>query len=119
MSEYRLTDESRAFANKIVFLCRKMKSNGTEYPLTSQLLRCGTSIGANCYEAQYAQGTNDFISKLEIALKECNETQYWLSLLHDTGDIDDDSFNAFNADAGTIRRVLISSIRTSKQNLSK
>ena len=117
MAEYKLTEESLAFAKRIVMLCRELKAKRIEYSLISQLMRCGTSIGANCHEAQYAQGTRDFVSKLEIALKECNETQYWLTLMFETGDIDENTYKTFYTDAGTIRRVLIASIRTSKQKL--
>ena len=72
MSESILREISKSFAKKIIIFCRKLKQSGVEIALTSQLLRCGTSIGANIFEAQYAQGKKDFISKLEISLKECN-----------------------------------------------
>ena len=72
MSDSILRDKSKEFAKRIVLLCRAMKADRIESALINQLLRAGTSIGANIYEAQYAQGTKDFISKLEIALKECN-----------------------------------------------
>ena len=84
MAESILRDKSKEFAKKIVFLCRDIKTNMKESVLTNQLLRSGTSIGANIHEAQYAQGTKDFISKFEIALKEANETGYWLELLYRT-----------------------------------
>ena len=70
MSESVLREKAKEFAKNIVFLTREIKSNNKESVLTNQLLRSGTSIGANIHEAQYAQGTADFISKLEIALKE-------------------------------------------------
>ena len=73
MSESPLRDKSKDFAKQIVVLCRDIKSAHRETVLTNQLLRSGTSIGANIHEAQYAQGTKDFISKLEIAQKECRE----------------------------------------------
>ena len=73
--------KSKEFAKQIVFLCRSIKTASKESVLTNQLLRSGTSIGANIHEAQYAQGKKDFISKLEIAQKECFETEYWLELL--------------------------------------
>ncbi|MBO4331492.1 MAG: four helix bundle protein [Oscillospiraceae bacterium] len=66
-------------------LCRDIRQNSRESVLTDQLLRSGTSIGANIHEAQYAQGTKDFISKFEISLKEVYETEYWLELLFETG----------------------------------
>ena len=71
--ENKLLTESKDFAKKVVLLCREIKTRTIESPLRDQLLRSGTSIGANIHEAQYAQGTKDFISKFEIALKECSE----------------------------------------------
>ena len=89
MSDSILRCKSKDFAKKIVFLCRDTKTKTKESVLTNQLLRSGTSIGANVYEAQYAQGKKDFISKLEIAQKECFETEYWLDLLFETGYIEE------------------------------
>ena len=91
MSNSILRDKAKEFAKNIVFLCRNMKSEHKETVLINQLLRSGTSIGANIHEAQYAQGTKDFISKLEIAQKECYETEYWLELLFETGCIEQTS----------------------------
>lgn len=76
MSESILREKAKELAKNIVFITREIKANNKESVLTNQLLRSGTSIGANIYEAQYAQGTADFISKLEIALKECFESEY-------------------------------------------
>ena len=87
MADSVLRTKSKEFAKNIVFLCRRLKQSGVESALINQLLRCGTSVGANVHEAQYAQGTKDFISKFEIALKECNESEYWLELLYETGSI--------------------------------
>ena len=81
VSESILRNKSKEFAKQIVYMCRDIKANARESVLTNQLLRSGTSIGANIHEAQYAQGKKDFISKLEIAQKECFETEY-LSLIH-------------------------------------
>lgn len=81
MADSILREETKQFAKKIIFLCRELKSYGTEGVLINQLLRCGTSIGANVSEAQYSQGKKDMVSKFEIALKECNESEYWLELL--------------------------------------
>ena len=78
VSESILRNKSKEFAKQIVYMCRDIKANARESVLTNQLLRSGTSIGANIHEAQYAQGKKDFISKLEIAQKECFETEYWL-----------------------------------------
>ena len=79
MSSSIMRDKAKEFAKNIVFLCRNMKAEHKEMVLVNQLLRSGTSIGANIHEAQYAQGTRDFISKLEIAQKECYETEFGLS----------------------------------------
>ena len=114
MADSILRTKSKDFAKDIVFLCRKLKQNGTEGALINQLLRSGTSVGANIHEAQYAQGTKDFISKLEIALKECNESEYWLELLHDTNGILDEDFEFFQKNCIELRRMLVSSITTLK-----
>ena len=109
-----LRDKAKDFAKTIVFLCREMKSNHKEAVLINQLLRSATSIGANLHEAQYAQGTKDFISKLEIAQKECYETEYWLELLFETNCMSEDSYKSLQNDCGVIRRMLISSLKTIK-----
>ena len=114
MSNSILRDKAKEFAKNIVFLCRNMKSEHKETVLINQLLRSGTSIGANIHEAQYAQGTKDFISKLEIAQKECYETEYWLELLFETGCIEQTSYKAIQKDCGAIRRMLIASLNTIK-----
>ena len=80
----------------------------------NQLLRCGTSVGANVHEAQYAQGTKDFISKLEIALKECNESEYWLELLCETNSLAESEFKDFHNKCIELRRMLVSSVTTLK-----
>jgi four helix bundle protein len=104
---------SKTFAKEIVFLCRKLKVSGVEADLIHQLLRCGTSVGANIHEAQYAQGIKDFVSKLEIALKECNESEYWLELLIESGYLDDQTILM---QCTEIKKLLISSINTAKRN---
>ena len=114
MSNSPLRDKSKEFAKQIVLLCRDIKSTHKESVLTNQLLRSGTSIGANLHEAQYAQGTKDFISKLEIAQKECYETEYWLELLFDTGYIPEPQYRSVQNDCGAIRRMLIASLNTIK-----
>ena len=85
--------------------------------LTNQLLRSGTSIGANIHEANYASSKADFIAKMQIALKECHETEYRLKLFNKTKIINDDSFSKLSNDSGKIRRILISSINTAKADL--
>lgn len=83
--------------------------------MSDSILRSGTSIGANVYEAQYAQGKKDFISKLEIAQKECFETEYWLDLLFETGYIEESIYKPLQNQCGAIRRMLISSLNTAKE----
>lgn len=82
--------------------------------MINQLLRCGTSIGANVHEAKYAQSKNDFISKFEIALKECYETEYWLELLFETECISKEVYDRFQNECGAVRRMLIASLTTVK-----
>ena len=114
MSNSIMRDKAKGFAKSIVFLCRNMKAEHKEMVLVNQLLRSGTSIGANIHEAQYAQGTRDFISKLEIAQKECYETEYWLELLFETGCIEEYTYKSIQNDCGAIRRMLIASLNTIK-----
>ena len=85
--------------------------------MTNQLLRAGTSIGANIHESKYAQSSADFVSKMQIALKECYETEYWLELLFETGYMTDTEYKPIQNEYGAIRRMLISSINTTKSNL--
>ena len=113
-----LEEKTYAFALRIIKAYNFLTSKN-EYVLSKQLLRAGTSIGANCREASYAQSKMDFINKLSIALKEANETIYWLELLHDSDFIDDKSFNSIHDDGLEILKLLISIIKTSKENLQK
>ena len=115
MADSILRNKSKDFAKDIVFLCRELKQRSVESALINQLLRSGTSIGANIHEAQYAQGVKDFISKLEIALKECFESEYWLELLFETGYLEENQYKKLNNDCGVIRKMLISSCKTLKE----
>ena len=114
MADSVLRTKSKEFAKDIVFLCRNLKYNGDESALINQLLRCGTSIGANVHEAQYAQGTKDFISKFEIALKECNESEYWLELLFEANSLAEEDFKGFHSKCIELRRMLVSTVTTLK-----
>ena len=114
MADSVLRTKSKGFAKDIVFLCRRLKQSGVEGALMNQLLRCGTSIGANVHEAQYAQGTKDFISKFEIALKECNESEYWLELLFETNSLAEADFKVFHNKCIELRRMLVSTVTTLK-----
>lgn len=117
MSDSIIREKAKAFAKNTVFLCRKLKKAGVESALTSQLLRSGTSVGANVHEAQYAQGTKDFISKFEIALKECNESEFWLELLYETNSLSEDEFVEFRKYCIELRRMIVSSVTTLKNKL--
>ena len=114
MAESILRIKSKKFAIDIIHACREMRKNKVEYALIDQLLRSGTSVGANIHEAQFAQGTKDFISKLEIALKECNECDYWLDILLSTHSIDTLKSSMLSAECDEIRKILISSVNTLK-----
>lgn len=114
MSNSILREKAKNFAKDIVFLTREIKLNSKESVLTSQLLRSGTSVGANIHEAQYAHGIADFVSKLEISLKECFESEYWLELLYETGYLDEQKYKNLLNDCGIIRKMLISSCKTAK-----
>ena len=116
MSESKLKNLSLEFSVDIIELVKHLKSV-KESVISNQIGRSGTSIGANIHEAQYAQGKKDFISKLEIALKEASETGYWLELLHRTKYIDDQSFKALSSKCTSLRAMLITSCRTSKENM--
>lgn len=119
MSDSILRDKSKEFAKSIVFLCRELKSRKIESVLTNQLLRCGTSVGANIFEGKYAQGCKDLISKFEIALKEINECEYWLELIHETGGISIEEINKLKSDCISIRRMLVASVKTIKSKEQK
>ena len=115
MKENKLAELSMEFSVDIINLVKYLKSNH-ESIISNQIGRSGTSIGANIYEAQYAQGKKDFISKLEIALKEASETGYWLELLHKTNYIDEQSYKSLSAKCTSLRVMLIASCRTAKEN---
>ena len=114
MADSILREKSKVFAKEIVFLCRKLKEKKVEGVLVNQLLKSGTSVGANIHEAQYAQGAKDFISKFEIALKECNESEYWLELLYETKSITENEFKRFQNTCIELRRMLVSTVTTMK-----
>ena len=112
MSESILRDKSKEFAKDIIFLCREMKEEHTEYALINQILRSGTSIGANIHEGNYAQGPKDFISKFEIAQKECYETLYWLELLYETGALSELKYQEARNKCEELLKMLTASIKT-------
>ena len=109
-----LVELSRAFAVDIVNISTIIKNRKKGNVLLNQLLRSGTSIGANIHEANYASSKADFINKFQIALKECYETDYWLGLFKDTGMITDDEYKMLFSKCSKIRKMLIASITTAK-----
>ncbi|MBQ4566195.1 MAG: four helix bundle protein [Oscillospiraceae bacterium] len=113
MAENKLADLSTEFAVSILKLTDGIKGH---YALSNQLERSGTSIGANIREAKYAHSRPDFIAKLQIALKECYETEYWIEISQRTSLISEDDARKYLHDCGSIRRMLISSINTAKEN---
>ncbi|MBR5772481.1 MAG: four helix bundle protein [Clostridia bacterium] len=115
MSDGKLKTQSIDFAVEIINLVKKLKSQH-ETVISNQIGRSGTSIGANIHEAQYAHGKADFIAKLQIALKEANETGYWLKLLFKTNYIDEQEYKKLDSACTSLRVMLISSIKTVKEN---
>ena len=105
--------KSKQFALDIIKVCNSVKREKKESILTNQLIRSGTSIGANIREAFYGHGRNDFIAKLQIALKECSESEYWLELLIESGYYGD---RTILAKCTEIKKILIASINTAKKN---
>ncbi len=118
MQENALVILSKQFAVDIINLCAKLKENKKGNILTNQLLRCGTSIGANIHEANYAASKADFINKLQIAMKECYETHYWLDIFKDANIITEAEYADLFAKCSKLRRVLTASITTAKNSIS-
>ena len=114
MAENKLADMSTEFAVQILRLTGDIKGH---YALANQLERSGTSIGANIREAKYAHSKADFIAKLQISLKECYETEYWIEIGEKAGIIFDDEAKSILHECGSIRRMLIASITTAKENV--
>ena len=108
-------EKSFQFAVRIVNLCKDLQTEHKEHVLSKQILRSGTSIGANVAEAQQAQSKPDFVSKLSIALKEAKETDYWLRLLHATEYLRDVQFDSIISDCDEIESLLVSIVKTSKK----
>ena len=112
-------DKSLNFAIRIVNLYKYLVTEKRETVMSKQLLRCGTSIGANIREAEQAQSRADFISKQNIALKEANETEYWLELLVKTGYITPNEYDSINTDCTELNKLLISIIKSTKQTINE
>ena len=116
MKENMLIDLSKQFAVDVVNLCTEIKEHRKSNVLLNQLLRSGTSIGANIHEANYASSKADFINKFHIALKECAETEYWVEMLMGCNAITDEAAHALLQECGIVRRMLAKSISTAKAN---
>lgn len=116
MPDSPLIIKSKQFALQIIKVCNYVKQTKKESVLTNQLIRSGTSVGANIREAFYGHGTADFIAKLQIALKECSESEYWLELLIESGYYNN---NDILETCIEIKKLLITSINTAKSKLEK
>jgi len=118
MKENVLKSKSYQFALRIIRLCQKLTSEKREFVLSKQILKSGTSIGANVEEANQGESKRDFIHKLGIALKEAHETHYWLRLLTDTDYIEQQTSNSLITDCEELLKLITSSIKTAKGNLN-
>ncbi len=116
MKENKLVDLSKQFAVDIVNLCTEIKEKRKNNVLLNQLLRSGTSIGANIHEANYASSKADFINKFQIALKECYESDYWLELFKKTELITEKEYEYMFDKCSKIRKLLIASLTTAKKS---
>ena len=116
MADNQLVTTSKAFAVDTINLCEELKHRGKATAVINQLLRSGTSIGANIHEANYASSKADFINKFQIALKECYETDYWLSVFCDAKVVSEDEYDRMFSQCSKIRKLLIASITTAKHN---
>lgn len=117
MKENKLISTSNEFAANIINLDEKLRHRGKALAIINQLLRSGTSIGANIYEANYAASRADFVNKLQIALKECYETDYWLGLFKNTSIITEEEYADLHKKCSIIRSLLTASIKTAKETI--
>ena len=111
-----LAEKSIEFAIRIVKCYKYLTEKRSEHIMSKQLLRSGTSIGANIHEGTQAQSPADFVSKMSIALKEATETSYWLVILSRTDYLEEKAYNSLKSELDEIIRILISSIKTTKKN---
>ena len=119
MKENILINLSKEFALSIIELCSKANDKSKYTVLFNQLMRSGTSVGANIHEANYASSKADFINKFQIALKKCYESDYWVTLLKDSNIITEEQYQDIYNKCSKIRKLLISSINTAKSNQDK
>ena len=117
MKENLLVDLSRRFAVDIIKLYDSIRKTKKYTVIINQLIRCGTSIGANIHEGNFAASRADFINKFQIALKECYETEYWLNIMKDASIIDEGIYNEYFAKCSKIRKLLSASLKTAKDNV--
>jgi len=117
--ENLVMDKSYAFALRIIGLYKYLTSEKKEYVLSKQLLRSGTAIGALIKESEHAQSKADFLNKMNVALKEANEVTYWLQLLNDSSYISEKEYNSIFPESEAILKMLISIVKTTKQNLNQ
>jgi four helix bundle protein len=110
-----IQQKSRDFAIRIIGCYKFLTEQKNEFIMSKQLLRCGTSIGANTRESKNAQSRMDFLNKLNIALKEADETEYWLDLLHETKYLDDQQYTSLNDDCIELIKILTASIKKLKE----
>ena len=115
----QIADKSKAFAIRIIRLYKYLTSERKENILSRQILRSGTSIGANIREALSAQSTADFIAKMQIALKETSETEYWLELLEETEYIPEEAGKSMHEDCKELLKMITAILKTTKDNQSK
>jgi four helix bundle protein len=115
MSKSILKDKSYVFAIRIVKLSQQLQTDKREFVLSRQILRSGTAVGALIREAEFGQSKADFVNKLSIALKEANETDYWLCLLKDTDYINQEMFESLLAECKELIAMLVASIKTAKK----
>lgn len=113
-----LSQKTYCFALRMVNAYKYLTTEQKEFVLSKQMVRSGTSIGANCYEAVYAQSNEDFVHKLSISLKEANETAYWINLLHDADYISDEAYNSVHNECIEIVKLLTSIIKTNKLKIN-
>ena|SRR3989344_1919101 len=118
MKENVLKIKSYSFALRIVKLHQFLRKEKKEYILSKQILRCGTAIGALIREAEFAQSKADFTNKMQIALKEANETRYWLEIFKDNGYLNDKMFESIKNDCDELIQLLVSTVKTSKQRIT-
>ena len=116
MRNNTIKDKSFSFSIRVVQLFKYLKNEKKEYVISKQLLRSGTAIGALVREAEHAESKADFIHKMSIALKEANETDYWIELLFQTKYLDSKAYDSIKKDALELLKMLISIVRTSKNN---